>query len=190
MLLYLAVSQEECRVRSSNEAKKNGYGIRRDYQVELKHPESANDPDRTQISLVDIRRAYFNAKVSDDDPIFVELPPEDPNHKKMCGRLNRHLYVTRRAAAGWEDEYAQTMVEKLGFKRGLASDCIFTHPQRRLRCNVYGDDFTTTGGARDLDWFESELEKHYAITRRGRLGPGDNDTKQATLLNRVITWTE
>ena len=41
-----------------------------------------------------------------------------------------------------------------------------------------------------MEWFENELEKHYEITRRGRLGPGDHDLKEATLLNRVITWSE
>ncbi len=108
---------------------------------------------------------------------------------KMCGRLNRHLYGTRRAAAGWEDEYARTMVEQMGFIRGIASGCLFVHPTRGLQCNVYGDDFTTIGSATQLDWFETKLSQIYEITKRGRLGPGRDDLKQATLLNRVITWT-
>ena len=61
MCLSLVVFQEECRY--SGEAKKHGGEIWRDYQVELKHPRSPNDPDRTQISLMDVRRAYFNAMV-------------------------------------------------------------------------------------------------------------------------------
>ncbi len=48
---------------------------------------------RLQISLIDVKRAYFNTVV--DEPIFVELPPEDPEHGRKCGRLKRHLYGTR-----------------------------------------------------------------------------------------------
>ena len=34
----------------------------------------------TQISLIDISRAYFNAKVDEDVPTFVQLPPGDADH--------------------------------------------------------------------------------------------------------------
>ncbi len=60
------------------------------------------------ISMVDVKRAYFNAVVPEDTPIFVELSPEDPEHGRLCGRLRRHLYGTRGAAAGWEDEYSSS----------------------------------------------------------------------------------
>ena len=36
-------------------------------------PES---PDRQMVYFMDISRAYFNAKVDENDPVFVELPPE------------------------------------------------------------------------------------------------------------------
>ena len=35
-----------------------------------------SSPNRTQILMLDISRAYFNAKTSPDDPIYVELPAE------------------------------------------------------------------------------------------------------------------
>ncbi len=41
-----------------------------------------------------------------------------------------------------------------------------------------------------LDWFESELKKKYELTVGPGLGPGDGDTKEATVLNRVVRWTE
>ena len=77
-------------------------------------------PQRVHISLVDVKRAYFNAKVDPSEPVFADLPQENPMYGNKCGRLNRHLYGTRGAAAGWEDEYVGTM-EELGFSRGLAS---------------------------------------------------------------------
>ena len=81
-------------------------------------------------------------------------------------------------------------MEELGFTRGLVSGCLFYHEVRDLRRTVYGDDFTTVGPKDALDWFEEELEKKYSITRRARMGPGPQYTKEATLLNRVIKWTE
>ncbi len=106
-----------------------------------------------------------------------------------CARLNRHLYGTRGAAAGWEDEYTAYMIE-LGFRRGLASGCLFYHPTKLLQCAVYGDDFTTTGAAEDLDWLEDKFEEKYAITRRGRLGPAADDQKEMVLLNRIVRWID
>ncbi len=144
---------------------------------------------RLQVSLVDIKRAYFNAMVADDTPIFVELPPEDPEYGKRCGRLRRHLYGTRGAAAGWEEEYTAFLLE-LGFQRGIASGCLFFHPSRDLRVAVYGDDFTSVGSCQELNWLEGALEARYAITRRGRLGSGSEDAKELTLLNRVVRWVD
>ncbi len=111
---------------------------------------------RLQVSMVDVKRAYFNAKVPDDTPIFVELPNEDPEHGRKCGRLRRHLYGTRGAAAGWEDEYT-LFLEEIGFRRGLASGCLFYHPSRDLRVVAYGDDFTIVGGRPEVSWFESTM---------------------------------
>ena len=51
---------------------------------------------------------------------------------------------------------------------------------------VHGDDFATVGGKLTLDWFEEELKKHYELTVGPRLGPGAQDAKEATILNRVV----
>ena len=45
----------------------------------------------------------------------------------------------------------------MGFDVGDASACVFVHKQRRLHCSVYGDDLTTSGRKRDLDWFKTAL---------------------------------
>ena len=150
------------------------------------------DPDseqRTQVLMVDISRAYFNAKTNDNDPIYVQLPPEAGCESEQCGLLRRHMYGTRRAAEGWQDEYSATLVSS-GFLQGKASACVFMHPQRHIAVSVHGDDFTATGPKDELDWFQATLESHYELTVGGRLGPGAHDDKEATVLNRVIRWTE
>ena len=59
------------------------------------------------IYFMDISRAYFNAKVDEDDPAYVELPPEIDAPPGMCALLKRHMYGTRRAADGWQLQTAR-----------------------------------------------------------------------------------
>ena len=46
------------------------------------------------------------------------------------------------------------------------------------------------GGKTGLDWSENELQKRYELKVGPRLGPGDGDAKEATVLNRVVRWTK
>ena len=100
--------------------------------------------------MIDISRAYFNAKTSEDDPIYVELPAEMGAPPGTCALLKRHMYGTRRAAEGWQDEYSTRLVEA-GFVQGIASACVLHHVQRGLAVSVHGDDFTVTGSKDQLD---------------------------------------
>ena len=150
---------------------------------------AAGSPDRMQISLIDISRAYFNAKCDPENPTYVALPSEDPDHETTCGLLLKHMYGTQAAADGWQQEYSSTLID-FGFRQGVASPCVFWHKERRLVCSVHGDDFTTAGGKQDLDWFESCLEAKYELRKGGRIGPGKDDDKEGRVLNRVVRWTE
>ena len=63
-------------------------------------------PQRTQISVLDIKRAHFNAAIDPaDPPTFVQLPEEDKDAPTMVARLLRHMYGARMAADGWQEEY-------------------------------------------------------------------------------------
>ena len=78
-----------------------------------------------KLGFVDIRKAYFHAKVK--RLIYVELPPEflEPHEVgKVCGKLNFSLYGTRDAASNWEECYAEFLIS-IGFKQGLSSPCVF-----------------------------------------------------------------
>jgi len=125
---------------------------------------------RIQVSFVDISRAYFNARTDPEHPVYVDLPREDPDWGKgLCGRLNVHMYGTRPAADGWHSEYSET-VEACGFVRGESSACVFWHPERDLICSVHGDDFTTVGPKKSLDWFIEFLGTKYELKEPTRLG--------------------
>jgi len=145
---------------------------------------------RVQVSFVDVRRAYMNAKTDPKDPVLVELPPEDPSCGTHVALLRRHMYGTRRAADGWQEEYSKTLVSEMLFQQGLSTPCLFHHPTRELTCSCHGDDFTTTGPKEELDWFESTLATFYDITTQPRIGPGPEDAKEARVLNRIVRFTE
>ena len=143
---------------------------------------------RQQISSMDVVRAYLNAKIDRAlAPSFVELPPEDPDRKQKCGELLRHLYGTRPAADGWQEEYS-TMLIRLGFTQGTASANVFEHRERKVAVSVHGDDLTATGPADALDWYENAVSAEYEVKIGPRLGPGENDAKEMRVLNRVVTW--
>ena len=147
-------------------------------------------PTRTQISFIDIKRAYFNAKLDEDDePVYVDLPKEDEEHETMCAQLLRHMYATRMAADGWQEEYS-TMMIRHGFRQGVSCPNVFYHAAKGIVCSVHGDDFTSSGPAPALDWFEAEISKEYEVSIGPRLGPGPNDAKEGRALNRVIRWCD
>ena len=155
-------------------------------------PARCRDPNsskRTQVSFVDISRAYFNAPTDPEDPTYVALPPEDDDYDKgLCGLLMRHMYGTQKAAEGWQTEYSRHPVEDLGFRQGVACPSIFFHAERDLVVTVHGDDYTAVGPCDSLDWYEKGLEAQYELKKGGRLGPGPSDDKEATCLNRIIRW--
>ena len=96
-----------------------------------KHDRNPRSQHRTQLSFIDISRAYFCAATDPEDPTHVELPMGDPEHGVMVGRLLKHMYGTRKAADGWHSEYAGRLVQELQFEVGDASACVcsITEPQ-------------------------------------------------------------
>ncbi len=102
----------------------------------LQHDRRPESEDRTQISLIDIARAYFCADTDPNDPTYVELPDEDGDKlRNMCGLIRKHMYGTRKAADGWHHEYSSTLVS-LGFDIGNASACVFWHPFKLKICRL------------------------------------------------------
>ena len=152
-----------------------------------KHDRRGDSVRRTQVSIIDIKRAYFNAVIEDGKPVFVELPDEDPDKAKgMCAQNRVHMYGTRSAGEGWHNDYSRHLTESMGFVKGAASSCVFRHIERDIVSSVYGDDFTTTGSCEDLDWFKEKLEEKYELVELARLGPGEGDDKEGRVLNRVV----
>ena len=107
-----------------------------------------------KLMVNDVSRAFLCAPARRQ--VFVELPPEDPDHGSMVGELNYSMYGTRDAAQNWGEECAETMI-KAGFVRGLASPCTFYHPQRKIRTYIHGDDYVAVGKGEQLLWLKKTL---------------------------------
>ena len=107
----------------------------------------------------------------------------------MCAQLLRHMYGTRMAADGLQEEYS-TFLISIGFTQGVGHANFFRHAKWGFKCSVHGDDFTTSGPCPELDWFGKTMGQHYGMTIGPRLGPGPNDAKEARALNRIVRWTD
>ena len=81
------------------------------------------------------------------------------------------------------------MLTNIGFKRGKSCPCAFYHSERNIRLVVNADDFTALGYNTQLDWLKDQLSAEWTIKHRGRVGPGPNDDKTITILNRILEWT-
>ena len=80
--------------------------------------------------------------------------------KSTVGRLIKCMYGTRDAAQGWEATYCAPLL-RLGFVRGIANPCLFTHKSRNVRLCVHGDDFLSVAKLADIKWFEEALLKEF-----------------------------
>ena len=106
----------------------------------------------------------------------------------MCGRLNVSLYGTRDAAQNWETEYSATLMEA-GYHPGRASPCVFYNKVTGGRIVVHGDDFTVLAPESEIRRVCDIFGSKYEMKLRGIVGPDASDTKEITVLNRVIRWT-
>jgi len=138
-----------------------------------------------KLLFLDATRAHFHSPQT--ELIFVDPPPERAR-AGYCWQLLKSMYGTRRAGHNWEVFYADIMVAKLGFTRGLGCPCLFVHQQRRIRCWVHGDDFAFLGTLTQLMWVEAEIGKHIAMKRTGLLGSGPGEDKEVRCLNRLIRY--
>ena len=55
---------------------------------------------------------------------------------------------------------------------------------------MHGDDFTCLGNDTNIDWYETELAKHFELKLRGRLGAGCNGDNKIRILNKIVRATE
>ena len=151
----------------------------------MSHAVDRSNGKARKMLLIDVKKAHLNSECTED--VFIELPEEVGAAQDKVGKLRRWLYGFRPAAAAWEAHYAHKL-EEVGFKRGLATPVSFYHEEKDVNLVVHGDDFTFTGEDASLRWVEDMMSQWYEVKVRARLGPGDQDDKEATLLGRIVRW--
>ena len=66
--------------------------------IHIRDPKSGR---RTQMSAIDISRAYFNVSTDSSDRTYVMLPPEHPDQaRNMCRLLKKHILARERQLTG------------------------------------------------------------------------------------------
>ena len=109
--------------------------------------------------------------------------------RNLLGKLVRCAYGTRDAGAIWEDTYCGAG-KSMGFISGIASPCCFHHPDRDIKLVVQADDSTAMGLKTDLDWYETQLARHFELKIRGRRGENCDGPQQLRILYRFVTLTK
>ena len=134
---------------------------------------------KLKVMFIDIRRAHWTAAIQ--RKVYVRLPKEvcDP---LLCGRLNK-------ACMAAEMEITDFFTTH-GFTPGIGSPVLFTNLVRDLRVSIHGDDITALGKGTDLLWLKEALETRYGLKYGGMLRPDSHDTKDATILTRLIHFGE
>ena len=138
-----------------------------------------------KLMYIDVKKAHLNAVCEEE--VWVELPPEFWEFGKY-GRLKRWLYGMRKAAAGWEENYAGRL-ESAGFKRGIGAPTVFHNPRTGVRVVVHGDDFTFAGVREELEKVREKMKEWYEVKDRGIMGSEEGELKEVVILGRTVRWT-
>lgn len=134
----------------------------------------------------DVSCAFLHASVDED--IYLKLP-EGLAPEGWVGKLLQAMYGTRRAGLLWSEKIAQCM-KKSGFNRSKGCGQLYWHEKMDIVLVVHGDDFLSEGPQASLDWLDAELDKHYTVTRKGRVGPGTKGGEVVEYLHRKIVYRE
>ena len=94
----------------------------------------------------------------------------------------------RKAAAGWEGEYARRFEEE-GYKRGVGAPTVFYNKAAETRLVVHGDDFTFSGPRKELERSRRKMREWYESKDRGIMGSAEGEIKEVTILGRLLRWT-
>lgn len=79
------------------------------------------------LSSIDIRQAYLQAKLSEE--LYMQVPPgmPDTDHEgnRLVARLKRSLYGLKQAGREWHTLFTTTLKE-WGFRQSAIDVCLFT----------------------------------------------------------------
>ena len=109
-----------------------------------------------QMSCVDIEKTWDTPEIG-----LHGLTSRHGPGQEYVAKQVRCVYGTRDAGSICED-CCRDCLEGMGFLLGVASPCVFFHPEKNIIVVVHGDDFNALAVSDDLPWYEDQL-KHMWI---------------------------
>ena len=79
-------------------------------------------------------------------------------------------------------------LQEVGFRRRLATHVSVYHEGKDVNLVVHGNDFTFTGEDASLRWVGELMSQRYEVKVRARLGLGNQDHNEATLMGWIARW--
>ena len=120
------------------------------------------------ISGADVGNAYLEAELDESELIFVEIHPDAEikgyPRDEWVFRLKKCLYGLPQAGRGFQNMYNR-MMYKLGFRRNLADDCLWSYhdeSEGRIICGNYVDDLLCLTASEKLrEWWRDGLRSTF-----------------------------
>jgi len=120
------------------------------------------------LDQIDVKTAFLNGILPDNESVYVEAPVGyhllDVDTKGRCCKLLKGLYGLKQSARLWY-QTAQTVFEKLGFRRSQADHCLFI--KDNLWVLVYVDDQLLIGSELEIRRFKRSFAETFSITDIG-----------------------
>ena len=130
---------------------------------------------RLILHQVDIKGAYLNGVLRDDEVLYLRHPPGymAPDAGKRVLRLQKALYGLKQAGRRWYQTFTAILVE-LGFTQCSVDQAVYHKSDAAARelmvLAVHVDDCTIAASERKLvDDFKARLSKHVEVTDLGEL---------------------
>ena len=130
---------------------------------------------RLTLHQVDIKGAYLNGVLRDDEVLYMRQPPgySAPGAGTRVLRLQKALYGLKQAGRRWYQTFT-SILSKLGFSQCSVDQAVYhrmtTAPNGIIIIAVHVDDCTIAASTPHLiDAFKTGLSKHVEVTDLGEL---------------------
>jgi hypothetical protein len=128
-----------------------------------------------EVHQIDIKGAYLNGKLTEDEQIFMSQPPGFPEpgtSSRHVLHLLKTLYGLKQSGRRWYQRLVEILVGKLGFKQCEVDQAVFYKKEggKSIVIAVHVDDCTVVGSTlADVEKVKNGVRSHVEVTDLGAL---------------------
>ena len=127
-----------------------------------------------KLHQIDIKGAYLNGKLNDDETIYMRQPPgyADPALPRHVCRLRKTLYRLKQSSCHWYQKLVKILVKNLRFKLCKVNQAVFIKQSDKMLVIivVHVDDCTIAASALSLIVeLKAQIRNHVKIMDLGEL---------------------